>query len=112
MQHCIQFPDNTKNPKSKVSHYLKDNHTYIPFTLQRNHILNNHNRPKDTIKIVSTIDFPEPLIATYLILSKRILFLTIFLVPCIVVISTYLAIATINEIIRNPRVIYASPAVQ
>ena len=35
-----------------------------------------------------------------------------FLVPCIVVISTYLAIVTINEVIRNRRVVYASPPIQ
>ena len=58
------------------------------------------------------MDFTEALIATYLLLSKVIFFLTIFLVPCIVVISTYLAIVTITEIIRNRRVVYASPPVQ
>ena len=62
--------------------------------------------------IVSRIDFPNALIATYLILSKIKFFLTIFLVPCIVVISTYLAIVTIYEVIRSRRVIYASPPVQ
>ena len=60
----------------------------------------------------STIDFSETLVTLYLILNKIILFLTIFLVPCIVVISTYLAIVTIHEVIRNRRVVYASPPVQ
>ena len=62
--------------------------------------------------IVSKIDFTEALIATFLLLSKVLFFLTIFLVPCIVVISTYLAIVTITEVVRNRRVVYASPPVQ
>ena len=45
-------------------------------------------------------------------LSKISFYLTILLVLCIVVIATYLAIVTINEVIRNPTVIYASPPVQ
>ena len=61
---------------------------------------------------VSKIDISSGLITTYLTLSKIIFYLTTFLVPCIVVISIYLAIVTINEVIRNRRVIYASPPVQ
>ena len=61
---------------------------------------------------VSKIDFNESLIAIYFILSKVIFFLTILLVPCIVVVSAYLAIVTISEVLRNRRVVYASPPVQ
>ena len=61
---------------------------------------------------VSKIDISSLLITPYLILSKIMFYLTIFLIPYIVVISKYLAIVTINEVIRNRRVIYASPPVQ
>ena len=40
---------------------------------------------------------------------KIIFYLTIFLVPGIIVISTFLAIVTLYEIIRHRKVIYASP---
>ena len=83
----------------------------IQFTLTIT--LTSTNKLKTSTKTtVSKIDFTEALIATYLLLTKVLFFLTIFLVPCIVVISTYLAIVTITEVVRNRRVVYASPPVQ